>query len=445
MEAEALPEGVLVLKLPPKALAVASSVLQAVKDSRVPVTQLLQDTGAVPDAQMNGVLSTKELPLGEQYRKVRKFSGGGGKALYMHNKALIEVVGHELCHQLYAAVQPLDQDVLVNYPLLYVSDNPKSSSDVLVGSADSWSPLHQDLPLYCTSVILVLEGHKEFVLVSDEVAASLRVNITSSTWAQPVAHGGRLYPDLQSLVRATGGSVLSLRCGDMLVMPPRVFHLARNRAPTVSCNFSVCTMDSVPLTLAQTLARIEQSPQDVMHFDRDFARLLEDCTTALLASCCPLKPGGVQALTARRRLPPVQAVLDGGVRLMEWYLILQCIPNGWVQGFWGDVRNRVLAQLQAALPMHAPAGGAAAAGGTAAGALGRIAAGAASVPRPLSGGRAVGAEAPPVAVAAGEAAALEGSPPAGGAGWGGGGPAPDSAAAAPGPRKRARHAAAEAR
>lgn len=33
--------------------------------------------------------------------------------------------------------------VLVRYPLLYVSEYPKSSSDVLVGSPHSWSPLHQ--------------------------------------------------------------------------------------------------------------------------------------------------------------------------------------------------------------------------------------------------------------------------------------------------------------
>ncbi|PNH02219.1 SWI/SNF-related matrix-associated actin-dependent regulator of chromatin subfamily A member 5, partial [Tetrabaena socialis] len=132
------------------------------------------------------------------------------------------------------------------------------------------------------SVILVLEGHKEFAVVGSQVAASLPVNFSPPLWEQPIAHGGRQYPGLRSLVDATGGAVITLRAGDMLLMPPRVFHLARNCAPTVSCNFSVCTMQSVPLTLAQTLARMEQSPTDLMHFDSDCTRLLVDCTAALI-------------------------------------------------------------------------------------------------------------------------------------------------------------------
>ena len=33
-----------------------------------------------------------------------------GRAMYMHNKALIEVLGHELTHRLYGSMQPLAQD-----------------------------------------------------------------------------------------------------------------------------------------------------------------------------------------------------------------------------------------------------------------------------------------------------------------------------------------------
>ncbi len=55
----------------------------------------------------------------------------------------------------------------------------------------------------------------------------------------------------QSLVRANGGAVLSLRAGDIMFMPPRVFHLARNVETTVSCNFSLVSMDDVPDMLLQ--------------------------------------------------------------------------------------------------------------------------------------------------------------------------------------------------
>ncbi|KAG2436457.1 hypothetical protein HXX76_006760 [Chlamydomonas incerta] len=325
-------------------------VLKVVKESRMVVNELLQTTGECLDSHANGELSTTNVTLADHYKRAFKYNTPG-RALYMHNKALIEVLGHELTHRLYRSMQPLAQDVLVNYPLLYVSDNPKSSSDVLVGSRGSWSPLHQDLPLYCTSAILVLEGFKEFVIVPDEVVPSLRINITSGLWEQPIMHDGKYYQDLQDLVHATGGAVLPLRAGDMMIMPPRVFHLARNREATVSCNFSVCTMESVPLTVAQTLARIEQSPRDVMHFDKDFAQLLADCTKMLLQQA-QVKPSTIHNLTSRKRLPPVQSILDNSVRLMEWYMTLQCIPNGWVEGFWGPVRSRLLTQLQAALPLH---------------------------------------------------------------------------------------------
>ncbi|KAG2454647.1 hypothetical protein HYH02_000487 [Chlamydomonas schloesseri] len=391
--ADALPEGVMVLRLGTAARQVMHEVLRVVKESRVVVNELIQTTGECPDSHANGELSTCNVTLADHYKRAFKY-GTPGKAMYMHNKALIEVLGPDLTHRLYGSMQPLAQDVLVNYPLLYVSDNPKSSSDVLVGSRGSWSPLHQDLPLYCTSAILVLEGFKEFVVLPDEVVPSLRINTTSGLWERPVVHDGKYFPNLQELVHATGGAVLPLRAGDMMIMPPRVFHLARNVEATVSCNFSVCTMESVPLTVAQTLARIEQSPRDVMHFDKDFAQLLADCTKMLLQQA-QVKPSSIHYLTARKRLPPVQSILDNSVRLMEWYMTLQCIPNGWVEGFWGPLRARLLAQLQAALPMHVtpaneppaadpsqaavPLGGkmAAMAGGGGGG-------GTAAVPRPLS-------------------------------------------------------------
>ncbi|GIL90893.1 hypothetical protein Vretimale_17144 [Volvox reticuliferus] len=136
-----------------------------------------------------------------------------------------------------------------------------------------------------------------------------------------------------------------------MLMPPRMFHLARNCAPTVSCNFSICSMANVPLTVAQTLVRIEQCPRDVMHFDSDFARLLDDCTKAILQQV-PVRASSITSATSRKRLPRVQSILDSSVRLMEWYMTLQCIPNGWVEGFWGPVRTRILEQLLRALPLH---------------------------------------------------------------------------------------------
>ncbi|PNW86437.1 hypothetical protein CHLRE_02g086400v5 [Chlamydomonas reinhardtii] len=390
---EALPEGVMVLRLNTAARQVMQEVLKVVKESRVVINELIQTTGECADSHTNGELETTTAPLAEHYKRAMKYNTAG-RAMYMHNKALIEVLGHELTHRLYGSMQPLAQDVLVNYPLLYVSDNPKSSSDVLVGSRGSWSPLHQDLPLYCTSAILVLEGFKEFVVVPDEVVPSLRINITSGLWEHPIKHDGHVYQNLQELVHATGGAVLPLRAGDMMIMPPRVFHLARNRAATVSCNFSVCTMESVPLTVAQTLARIEQSPRDVMHFDMDFARLLADCTKMLLQQP-QVKPSTIHNKTSRKQLPPVQSILDNSVRLMEWYMTLQCIPNGWVEGFWGPVRTRLLEQLQAALPLHVtpsnelPAAGPSRAAAPASGKMTAMAGAGgggstAAVPRPLS-------------------------------------------------------------
>ncbi|GIL57722.1 hypothetical protein Vafri_12877 [Volvox africanus] len=353
MDSEAIPEGVMLYKLSPKAAAIANTILQVVKQSTVVITQLLQKTTEVEDSVMNGIVSSKEIPISEHYQTVQDFctSSSNDCALYMHNKSLIEVAGAELVHKLYRLVPTMKQDVLVNYPLLYISDNPKSSNDVLVGSKDSWSPLHQDLPLYCTSAILVLEGHKEFVVIQEDVVPSLQINLASGCWDKPITHQGHVYPDLGSLVQATGGAVITLRAGDLMLMPPRMFHLARNCAPTVSCNFSICTMESVPLTVAQTLVRIEQCPRDVMHFDSDFARLLDDCTKAILQQA-PVRASSITTATNRKRLPCVQSILNSSVRLMEWYMTLQCIPNGWVEGFWGPVRTRLLDQLLRALPLH---------------------------------------------------------------------------------------------
>ncbi|GFR50189.1 hypothetical protein Agub_g12347 [Astrephomene gubernaculifera] len=161
---------------------------------------------------------------------------------------------------------------------------------------------------------------------------------------------------IQSLLKATGGAVVPLRPGDMLIMPPRLFHIARNlTSPTVSCNFSVCTMDVVPSVLFETLAWIAQRPQDVMHFDSDFARLLDDCTRAVLQEAPPGKASSMQGATSRGCLPDVRTSVSSATRLVTWYTTLQCIPKGWVTGFWGPLRDRLLSQLKAALPLHSSA------------------------------------------------------------------------------------------
>ena len=77
------------------------------------------------------------------------------------------------------------------------------------------------------------------------------------------------------------------------------------------------------------------------------------------------------------------------------YMTLQCIPNGWVEGFWGPVRTRLLEQLQAALPLHVtpsnelPAAGPSRAAAPASGKMTAMAGAGgggstAAVPRPLS-------------------------------------------------------------
>lgn len=44
-----------------------------------------------------------------------------------------------MTRKLYGAVLELSEDVLHRYPLFYLTVNPKSTSDVLIGSTDSWT------------------------------------------------------------------------------------------------------------------------------------------------------------------------------------------------------------------------------------------------------------------------------------------------------------------
>ncbi|KXZ42863.1 hypothetical protein GPECTOR_114g314 [Gonium pectorale] len=394
-------------QLTPQEREVAAVVLEAVKASNALVFQMRQDTVKVSESADNGIVKKSWLPMWQHYKEVAAYDAGlrardeaaaaaavaaaaaaagghrgksnGGKAsgsrqqrraLYMHNKSLIEVVGEELTHKLYGALPYLATDVLVNYPALYQSDNPKASNDVLVGGRHSWSPVHQDLPLYCTSVILVLEGHKEFVLLHEDSVKALRVNTAGGDWEQPVRHEGKVHANLKAFVEATGGVVVTLRAGDFLIMPPRVYHLARNCDLTVSCNFSVCQMEQVPLALSLTFASIKCDSRDpsFMLFDKDFARLLEDCTKALLKKASQVKCANPHNATRYNRLPPVRALVDSATSLMGWYAFLQCIPKKWVEGFWGELRNRLLEELLAALPLHTRTPAAAAAAAAAAGA-----------------------------------------------------------------------------
>lgn len=348
-----------VLSLGPQGREVAARALETVKRSTLHVTQMRQTVApaaARNPANPNGIKKEAIVRLCDQYEAVQQFVPGQApghrkdEALYMHNKSLVEVLGKQLTHELYKNLQPLDQDVMYRYPKLYISEFPKSSSDVLIGTATSWTPMHQDLPLYTTSVILVLEGHKEFAVVPDEVAASLPTIITSAMWDQPFTFKGTQYKSLMAMVNACDGAIFSLGAGDMLLMPPRVFHFARNRENTVSCNFSLCTMDCVPLMLSQTLSRIEDFPEDVMHFDEDFALLLEDATGHILEGTPQLTD--IARVTSASRLPPVKSLLEKSARLMEWYTILQSVPRGWVQGFWGKSRDQLLQRILAALPLH---------------------------------------------------------------------------------------------
>ena len=91
----------------------------------------------------------------------------------------------------------------MGYPLLDDVPHTTLTSTVRLGGHPPTIVLYmrvaavQDLPLYCTSAILVLEGFKEFVVVPDEVVPSLRINITSGLWEHPIKHDGHVYQNLQ--------------------------------------------------------------------------------------------------------------------------------------------------------------------------------------------------------------------------------------------------------
>lgn len=156
MDNEALPEGVMLFKvcvrfahyaqgegdvkrdffcavctqLTPKAQTIAKVILQAVKESNISVYQLLQETADVPDSVMNGIVNSKETSLSEHYKTVKNFSTSGqkGRALYMHNKSLIEVVGADLVHKLYLLSAPLCQDGKCRQKTLsFISEMPPST------------------------------------------------------------------------------------------------------------------------------------------------------------------------------------------------------------------------------------------------------------------------------------------------------------------------------
>lgn len=48
------------------------------------------------------------------------------------------------------AVEGLGPTFCMQFPFddFYQTENPCSTSDILLGSADSWSPIHMDLPLH---------------------------------------------------------------------------------------------------------------------------------------------------------------------------------------------------------------------------------------------------------------------------------------------------------
>ena len=173
-----------VSQLGPQGREAAARALEAVKRSTLHVTQMRQTIapGAARNpANPNGIKKETKIRLCDQYEAVQQFVPGQtpgyrkDEALYMHNKSLVEVLGKPLTHELYTHMQPLDQvrgrlgawgiqahgqrmggrqnasmqppvrvqDVMYRYPKLYISEFPKSSSDVLIGTANSWTPMHQ--------------------------------------------------------------------------------------------------------------------------------------------------------------------------------------------------------------------------------------------------------------------------------------------------------------
>lgn len=91
---------------------------------------------------------------------------------------------------------------------------------------------------------------------------------------------------MQDFVSRHGGRVFELRAGEALILPPRVFHFARNRAPTVSINASYCKFEDLPLMFVRTFCWMSAFPKPHNHsvFGPGVGRLLEAVTDQVSAA-----------------------------------------------------------------------------------------------------------------------------------------------------------------
>lgn len=151
--------------------------------------------------------------------------------------------------------------------------------DVLVGSPSSFSSEHVD-HLNCTTIGIVLEGEKRFV-VHDK---GLLGHCLST------ANG------LKELAKAANTRVVTLKAGMGILVPAKHAHAAVNVTRCVSLNISVCRMRDVPQLLWGIVHDATRGDGSFPQLGKGFVQLLQDYTKSLEKRACrrALEKGLVQ-------------------------------------------------------------------------------------------------------------------------------------------------------
>lgn len=191
-------------------------------------------------------------------------------AIYMVNSPITLHVSDGAHARLFEQLSSFSDDVLHNYPDMYTGAS-SSSVDVLAGSAGSYTSFHQDGPLRCASLLVVLEGRKLVVMSpnSDEPNPLHKVTATLSALRDP---------SLQDRVKELRGKVVEVsavvdarRCpcrhgmilpfsqrplqvgkGEAVLIPAYWWHAVCNLEASMSINISYCKMDDTAAILTRS-------------------------------------------------------------------------------------------------------------------------------------------------------------------------------------------------
>eukprot|EP00877_Chromochloris_zofingiensis_P007293 jgi/Chrzof1/2817/UNPLg00735.t1 len=165
-------------------------------------------------------------------------------AIYMVNSPITLHVSDGAHARLFEQLSSFSDDVLHNYPDMYTGAS-SSSVDVLAGSAGSYTSFHQDGPLRCASLLVVLEGRKLVVMSpnSDEPNPLHKVTATLSALRDP---------SLQDRVKELRGKVVEVGKGEAVLIPAYWWHAVCNLEASMSINISYCKMDDTAAILTRS-------------------------------------------------------------------------------------------------------------------------------------------------------------------------------------------------